>query len=111
MNLCILFLGLASASDLEFQSTGASDCTFSHSASGVSSSCDFTSPITTDFEARISALETKVEALEAPEDCVDDSLVQNGGFENGAIGGIPAGWSRYNAYGNTGLISTDVAHC
>jgi hypothetical protein len=40
--------------------------------------------------------------------CAIPTLLQNGGFENGAIGSIPEGWSRYR--GITGLISTDTAH-
>eukprot|EP00811_Abedinium_folium_P003981 NODE_13662_length_1153_cov_4.778752.p1 GENE.NODE_13662_length_1153_cov_4.778752~~NODE_13662_length_1153_cov_4.778752.p1 ORF type:complete len:281 (-),score=46.99 NODE_13662_length_1153_cov_4.778752:210-1052(-) len=36
-----------------------------------------------------------------------DSLIENGDFESGSLGEIPAKWRRYDRYGDTGLISVE----
>jgi len=38
-------------------------------------------------------------------------MIKNGGVESGSNGNYATGWSRYSSYGNTGLVSNEVAHC
>jgi hypothetical protein len=60
---------------------------------------------------------------QTPNSCTLQNLLPNGGFEDGVPGVLPTGWTRYlryalpsgqvtevNSYGNSGLISADVAH-
>jgi hypothetical protein len=47
---------------------------------------------------------------QTPTSCPLQNLLPNGGFEEGVPGVLPIGWTRYELYGNSGLISADVAH-